>query len=685
VKRLLIVAAVLLCATPALADEGMWTFDNFPAQAVQARYHVAIDRAWLDRVQAGAVRLSGGCSASVVSKEGLVLTNDHCVRSCVQQLSTAANDHIRSGYMPARREDEKLCPGMQAEILESIADVTTRVTAATAGKSGQDYVRGRDGAVAAIETEGCKGREAKYRCQVISFYQGGQFKLYVYRKYSDVRLAFAPETQIAFFGGDPDNFNFPRYNLDFGLVRLYEDGKPASTPRHLRWSNANPRAGEPVFVAGNPGSTSRLLTVSQLESLRDVTMPDTLLMLSELRGQLVRFSAESPEHARITTATLFGIENSFKALHGRFETLLDPAMMAAKRTAEAELRARVAADPALAAATGDAWGEMAATARERARLEPSYTWLEGRAGFRSELFGYARAIVRGTAEREKPDGTRLREYNGARLALLEKNLLDARPVYPDLENLVLSFWLTKLRENLTADAPATRLFLGRESPESLAAKLVQSRLGDPAFRRTLWQGGRAAVEASDDPMIRFVLATDAASRVARRDYEEKVAAPTDRAAERIARARFAVYGAANYPDATFSLRLSYGAVEGWNEHGTPVSPFTYFPGLYDRATGQYPFNLPERWVGLQGKLNPQTVFNFATTNDIIGGNSGSPVINARGEVIGAAFDGNIESLGGDYWYDGTVNRTVVVTTASIAEALKTVYHQDRLVRELTAR
>jgi hypothetical protein len=677
-------AFVAIAATPAFADEGMWTFDNFPAATVNARYGVSVNQAWLDRVQAGSVRLAGGCSASVVSKEGLVLTNDHCVRSCVQQNSTAQNDYIKTGYMPAKREEEKLCPGMQAEILETITDVTTRINAASHGKTGPDFLRARDGAIAAIEKDACKGREDKYRCQVIAFYQGGQFKLYAYRKYSDVRLAFAPETQIAFFGGDPDNFNFPRFNLDFGLLRLYENGKPAATPKHLKWSVANPKVGEPMFVAGNPGSTSRLLTVSQLEALRDLVMPDTLIMLSEIRGTLNQFAAESPEHARIATATLFGIENSFKGNRGRFETLLDPAMMAAKRTAEADLRAKVKASAQLAAATGDPWSELEAIAKVRAGLERPYTWTETRAGFRSELFAYARAIVRGTAEREKPNGERLRDYTDARLPLIAKNVLDARPVYPDLERVTLTFWLSKLREALTADSAATKTFLGKDSPESLAEVLLASRLADPAYRKALWDGGRAAVEKSDDPMIRFVLATDPTSRAIRKEYEDKVAGPTERATEKIAQARFAVYGTSNYPDATFSLRLSYGAVEGWNEHGTAVPAFTYFPGLDDRATGKYPFNLPERWVGLN-TLNPKTVFNFVTTNDIIGGNSGSPVLNAKGEVLGAAFDGNIESLGGDYWYDGSLNRTVVVTTAAITEALKSVYHQSALVKELTAK
>lgn len=688
-KRILALSATALFAAaltaPSSADEGMWTFDNFPADAVKAKYGVSINQKWLDDVRAAAVRLSGGCSASVVTGSGLVLTNHHCVRACAQNLSTSATDYVQDGFMAAKREDEKLCPGMQAEILDAISDVTERVNAASAGKAGADYVKARDAAIAAIEKEGCTGKEDKFRCQVITLYQGGQYKLYTYRKYADVRLVFAPEVSMAFFGGDPDNFNFPRYDLDFSIVRLYENGKPAITPKHLKWTAAEPKAGQLVFVAGNPGSTSRLDTFEQLEGERDLDHPDILLMLSEFRGRLIRFSAESPENARVAESTLFGTENSYKALKGRFEALLDPKLMATKKAADADLKTKVKADAKLAADIGDPWSDLAKIEKERPNLQGEFSWLEARAGFRSVLFGYARGLVRAAEEREKPNGERLREYGESRLPLLKKNILDARPVYPTLEQLCLEFWLSKLRENLTADASGTKLFLGKRSPEGLAADLAKSKLGDPAYRKQLWDGGVAAIKASDDPLIKYVLATDAASRAARKLYEDRISGPEDRATETIAKARFAVYGTKTYPDATFSLRLSYGAVEGWTEKGQPVPPFTTYGGLWERATGEFPFKLPARWEAVKGKLNDKTVFDFATTNDIIGGNSGSPLISANGEVLGAVFDGNIESLGGDFWYDGSVNRTVVASTAAITEALKKVYHQDSLVKELTAK
>jgi hypothetical protein len=671
-------------APAAFADEGMWTFDNFPSAAVKAKYGVTIDQAWLDTVREASVRLSTGCSASVVTKDALVLTNHHCVRDCAQNLSTARVDYVKDGFAAAKREDEKLCPGMQAEILSSITDATDRVTAAGKGKTGQDFVKARDAEIAAVEKEGCAGKEAVNRCQVITLYQGGQYKLYTYRKYSDVRLVFAPEQQMAFFGGDPDNFNFPRYDLDCSFVRLYEDGKPVATPAYLKWRTTAPKENDPVFIAGNPGSTQRLLTGRQLETMRDLTLPDTLLLLAELRGRLIRFGEESPEHARIANEDLFGVENSYKALHGQEESLVDSGIISHATKLNGDLRLKVTNDPKLAADIGDPWNEVAKAQKDRRALYQPYTYLEARAGIFSSLFSDGRAIVRSAQEKAKPNSERLPEYTDSRLALLEKRVLDDEPVYPDLEAAMLEFWLTKLREHLTADSPGTKVFLGKDSPEGLAARLSKSKLADPKFRKKLWDGGLAAVQASDDPMIRFVLATDETSRAIRKEYETRVTGPSDRAAEKIAKARFAVLGTATYPDATFSLRLSYGKVTGWVENGTPVVPFTTYRGLWERATGQDPFALAPRWVNAQDKVGQDVVFDFSTNNDIIGGNSGSPAIDAQGSVIGAVFDGNIHSLGGAFGFDDTQNRGVVVSTAAITEALDKVYGEHALVAELTA-
>ena len=676
-------AAVAICSAPAVADEGMWTFDNFPSAKVKAAYGVDISQAWLDHVRNSAVRLSTGCSASVVSRQSLVLTNNHCVADCAQNLSSAGHDYYTSGYVADVRSREAKCAGMQAEILTSIADVTSRVTSVGRGLAGDALVRARTAVSSTIEKEGCPDT-ATTRCQVVNLYQGGQYKLYRYRKYSDVRLVFSPGVQTAFFGGDPDNFNFPRYDLDGAFVRLYENGAPVTAGDHLRWNSSAPTAGEPVFVAGNPGGTDRQLTMAQLETQRDLTLPVTALQASELRGRLIRFGEESPENKRITQDELFGLENSYKVYYGRLLALNDAGFMASKRAQEADLRARV---PALASKLGpdfgDPWGEIAAAQVRQRALYLSRRQLEnGPAG--SELFGYARALVRAAAEREKPSAERLPGYGDAALPLLEKQVLDEKPVHQALEQQLLEHWLLKTREYLTADDPLTKLMLGRESPEILSARLASSRLGDPAYRRALWTGGSAAIRASNDPLIQFVARIDPDARRLITAYNEQVTGPITSASEKIARARFAAYGSTLYPDATFTLRLSYGKIDGWTERGRAVPPLTYMSGLWDRATGEEPFKLDERWLAARGSLNPNTVLDISTTNDVIGGNSGSPLINARGDAIGAIFDGNIHSLGGDYGYDPALNRSVAVSAAAITEALRKVYHAPGIAAELEA-
>ncbi|MDO8295908.1 MAG: S46 family peptidase [Caulobacter sp.] len=683
-SRILLAAATvvgLAIAAPAAADEGMWTFDAFPAARVQSAHGVTIDRPWLDRVQAAAVRIPG-CSASVVSKDGLVLTNNHCVVDCLVALSDGKADYMKDGFLTAARAEERTCPGMFGEILVSITDVTARINAATAGKTGEAYGAARAAATLAAENEACKG-VANSRCQTISLYRGGRFAVYRYRRYTDLRLVFAPEFATAFFGGDPDNFNFPRYDMDAAFLRLYEDGKPVGTPAHLTWNPAPPAAGEATFVAGNPGSTERLLTMSQLETARDLSVPLGQLQRSELRGRLIEYGRRGPEAQRIVADAIFGVENGFKVAYGRQLALTSPAFMTAKREAEAELRARVVADPALAAEIGDPWAELETVQQAYARDYQPYRQLEAEAGRGAHLFDWARALVRAAEERAKAPGDRLPEFAESRLPMLQRRLLSPTKVEPELEQLYMEFWLLKVREYLGADPATVDLMLGKESPQGLAERLVSgSRLGDPAVRKALWDGGLDAIKASDDPMIRYALTIDAAARGARKTWEAEVTDPTNRAAERVARARFAVYGDSVYPDATFTLRLSYGKVAGWTWQGREVAPFTTFGGLFDRATGADPYAVAPRWAAARDRLDPDTVFDFVTTNDIIGGNSGSPVVNTRGEVIGAAFDGNIHSIAGAYGYDGSTNRTVVVSTAAITEALTKVYGREALVKEL---
>jgi Peptidase S46 len=676
--------AVCCSAQAVHADEGMWTFDHFPSSKVQARYGFAPDAAWLDHVRSSAVRLTSGCSASVVSKDGLVLTNHHCVVACEQTMSTAEQDYVAQGFLTHARTEERQCPGMQAEILRQISDVSSRVQSAIAAGDPKDAIKLRDAATARIADEACQG-DATSRCEVVSLYQGGQYKLYKYRKYSDVRLVFAPEFSISFFGGDPDNFNFPRYCLDSAFVRLYENGQPVQTTTHLQWRRSTPAAGEVVFVAGNPGSTSRLDTRSQLEMQRDWQIPIRQLVRSELRGRLSEYSQLGAEQKRTAGELLFFVENSFKAFYGQERALLDPAFFARLMREKNDLRNRVAANPPLAAEVGDPWKQIDAAIDSYQQIFLAHDFLEARAGSISQLFGYARTLVRGAAERTKPSTARLRGYADSDLPLLEKELLDAQPVYPDIERIGLVLWLSKTREYLTVDNPLVRHLLGSESPQALAARLVSgTHLADPKVRETLWRGGEAAIAASDDPLIRFVRATDPDARALRTRYEQEVEGPITRGQEKLARARFKVLGDSVYPDATFTLRLSYGSVHGWTYQGQSVTPFTNFGGLYERATDSEPFRLPQRWLAARDRIDPQTPLDVATDNDIIGGNSGSPLIDREGRVVGAIFDGNIHSLGGEFGFDPRLNRAIAVLTAAIGAALRNVYALPALADELEA-
>ncbi|WP_298812689.1 S46 family peptidase [uncultured Sphingomonas sp.] len=672
-------AGLVFTAATAQADEGMWTFDGFPAARMKATYGWAPDQAWLDRVQASAVRLTGGCSASFVSAEGLILTNHHCVAQCAQDLSSNSKDYLKAGFIAGDRAREQKCPGQQAEVVTEITDVTKPVTAAIAALSGEALTKARDAQIAQIEAQNCTDK-ATTRCQVVTLYGGGQYKLYKYRKYSDVRLVWAPEFAAAFFGGDPDNFNFPRYDLDASFLRAYENGRPVSTPAHLRWNPRGPIANEATFVVGNPGRTQRLLTQDQLAFQREVAIPLTTTLLSEWRGRLIAAGAQSEERRREAQDSLFGTENSYKVYWGQARALDDDAFAATLARNEADLQRRAGTR------YGTPWADIAAADRSLRNIYLDYYFLESRAGWTSDLYAYAKALVRAAAERQKPNADRLPGYTDSALPLVEKQLTDAKPIEPWLEEANLSFWLSKAREYLTADNPQVKALLGRESPELLARRLVSgTRLADPAVRKRLFDGGAAAIQSSNDPLIRFVLANDAAARSLRQQYAAQVDAPVTAAQAKIAQARFAAYGAGNYPDATFTLRISFGRVQGWNERGRAIPYQTIVAGLYDRATGADPFELAPAYARAKSSLNLDTPFDFVTTNDIIGGNSGSPVIARDGSVIGAAFDGNIHSLGGNFGYDPKLNRTVVVSAAAVQQALEKVYPAPALVRELAAR
>jgi V8-like Glu-specific endopeptidase len=646
---------------------------------VKQQYGVTIDGAWLDRVREASVRLAG-CSASFVSPEGLILTNHHCITACLSENSSKEKSLLDDGFVARSRGEEIPCRTQVADVLVGMENVTDKVEAATRGLDERAANEARKRTLTGLE-QACE-KDTGLKCQAVALYNGGQQFLYRYKRYTDVRLVFAPETDIAAFGGDPDNFQFPRWCLDMGLLRAYENGKPVKVARPLRINFEGPKAGEFVLVSGHPGSTDRLLTVDQLLALRNDELPPSLLRSNELRGRYIEFAKKGDAERRITADTLFSLENGIKVRRKQLDALLDEGMMSDKRAQEAELRARVAADPSLAG-FGDPWADIAA-ANARARdIDTELGYLEGGAGFQSRLFRIARTLVRGAEERGKPNGERLREFTDAQLPRVQQQLAAATPVYPEVERLTMSFGFERMREWLGPDHAVVRKLLAKDSPDSLAASLVDgSKLGDPAVRLALWNGGSAAIAASDDPMIKLAREVDAPARALRKRYEDEVQAPIAAAEEKIARARFKVYGTEVYPDATFTLRLNYGTVQGWVEKGSPVEPFTRLGRAFERATGQPPFNIPASWERARGKLDLATPFNLTSNNDIIGGNSGSPLLNARGEVVGLIFDGNIHSISGSFWFDTAKNRAVAVHPAIMREALRKVYDAPALLKEL---
>jgi hypothetical protein len=562
-------------------------------------------------------------------------------------------------------------------------NVTGKIDTATRGLDDRAANDARKKTLTELE-QACE-KTTGNKCQSVALYNGGQYFIYQYKRYTDIRLVFAPEAGIAAFGGDPDNFQFPRWCLDMALLRAYENGKPVKPIRHLKVNFEGPKAGEFVLVSGHPGSTDRLLTVAQLQQLREVDLPPSLLRSNELRGRYIQFSKTSDEARRIVEDPLTGLENGIKVRRKQLDALLDENMMAQKRREEAELRAKVAADRELSL-IGDPWADIERANAIARNLDTELTYLEGAAGFNSRYFRLARTLVRGAAEREKPNTERLREFTDASLPRIRQQLAAPVPIYPELEKLTLSFGLERMREWLGPDHPTVRNLLAKDSPDTLAQSLVTgTKLGDPEVRLALWNGGAAAIAASNDPFIQLARSIDPQARALRKQYEDEIEAPISVAEEKIARARFKLYGTNVYPDATFTLRLNYGTVQGWVEKGRPVEPFTRLSTAFDRATGQSPFRIPDSWQQVKASLDLSTPVNLSTNNDIVGGNSGSALLNARGEVVGLMFDGNIHSISGAYWFDTAKNRSIAVHPAIMKEALSKVYRADDLLRELGAK
>lgn len=680
------VLLTLLLAPAARAAQGMWPLSNLPVTALRHRFGFTPTAQWIRHVQLASVRLAGGCSGSFVSPHGLVLSNHHCAVECLEGLSRPGRNLMAHYFYADTRKRELKCPAMEVEQIVARDNVTKAVDSATRGKSGAAYAVAMRAVSSRLESACVAGNARKWRCEVVHLYHGGQDWLYKYRRYQDVRLVFVPSQSTSFFGGYPDNFDYPRYDYDISLLRVYVRGKPADTPQYFRMSERGPRAGELVFTSGNPGATERGDTVAQLKALRYPLFPEFLQLLAHYQGLLQAFSAESGHNAEVARGTLFFVDNAIKSIDGQLAALNDAGQFARKARVEAALRARVLAHPRLEREYGGAWSAIAeAQARDVAMFLPYSQVVELGRFFNGRLFNMALTIVLGAHERTLPDAKRIGEYRSANLPLVEEQLFSPAPVYREYDKLRLVSALTTMRNLMGSDAPICAALFAKKSPRRVAVQAVDgTRLAEMAARKALWRGGERAVNASHDPMIVLARKMMPFYLELYERHEDEVKAPMEANTARIARLRFALYGTSIAPDATFTERVSYGVVKGWLRHGKPVPPFTTVAGLYAHARSYDPLKLSTAWLAARDRLNPATPMNFVSTNDIVGGNSGSPVIDRNGRLVGLIFDGNPPSLGGAFWYDVSSNRAVAVDSAVILAALEHVYHANGLVRELTA-
>jgi hypothetical protein len=683
--KLLLFALILALATPlALADEGMWLYNAFPKDRVKAQYGFLPTQDWLDHVRLSSVRFNNGGSGSFVSAHGLTFTNHHVGADCIQKLSKEGTDYMKTGFYAKTQAEEAKCPDLELNVLVGIDDVTPNVKAAvTAGMSTAEGGQAQRAAMSAIEKD-CT-TSTGLRCDVVTLYSGEVYNLYKYKKYTDVRLVFSPEFLIAFFGGDPDNFTYPRYDLDITFFRIYENDKPVHLEHHLQWSKGGVSDGELIFVSGHPGNTERLKTVTQMQYLKDVDYPSRLASYKRRIDLLKKFTAESPENARIAQEDIFSLENSQKAITGYLEGIRDLAAMSAKNLAEREQEKQyVEKNPG----APNPWEEIASAVKVEHEIYNQLTYVERARGFYSSLAQNARTLVRVGAEKSKPNGDRLREYRDSALPSLEQRLFSTAPVYKNLETATLAGSFAQMQEALGANDPAVKTALNGKSPEEAAKELISgTKLEDGAVRKHLYEGGQAAIEASTDPLIVLMRNVDPLARAVRKRYDDEVDAVERRDGALIAKARFAQSGFNQPPDATFTLRLSYGAVKGYMENGKKIPYFTTLGGAYEHAAehgGKTPYELPDSWIKAKSKLSLLTPFNYVSTADIIGGNSGSPTVNKAGEVVGIIFDGNIQSLANNFFYNDVQQRAVHVDSRGIIEVLRKIYGADGLANELTA-
>jgi hypothetical protein len=675
---------ILALATPmAFADEGMWLYNAFPSDRVQKQYGFSPTQEWLDHLRLSSVRFNNGGSGSFVSADGLAFTNHHVGADCIEKLATSGTDYMKTGFYAKTQADEAKCPDLELNVLVGIEDVTAKVKAAApASMSTADAGQAQRSAMSAIEQD-CTASTG-LRCDVVTLYSGEVYNLYRYKKYTDVRLVFSPEFSAAFFGGDPDNFTYPRYDLDITFFRIYENDKPVHLDNYLQWSKTGVADGDLIFVSGHPGNTDRLKTVAQLQYLKEVAYPPFFASVKQRIAMLQKFSAESPENARIAQEDIFGLQNAQKAIGGEDKGLQDMSMFAKMNKEEREReKAYVEKHPH----DPNPWDEISNAMKVNREIFGPWTYIERMRGFNSDLAFDARTLVRAAEEKTKPNGQRLREYRDSGLPSLEQELLSSAPIYKNLEIANLSLALAQMQEALGPEDPAVKASLNGKSPEAAAKALISgTKLDDVAVRKRLYEGGKGAVDASTDPLIVLMRNIDPEGRAVRKRFDDEVDAVVRRDGATIARTRFAQSGFTQPPDATFTLRLSYGTVKGYEENGKKIPYFTAMGGAFAHAEAhgdKAPYDLPSSWLKMKSKLNLGTPLNYVSTADIIGGNSGSPTVNKGGEVVGIVFDGNIQSLVWDFHFDDRQGRSVHVDSRGIIEALRKIYGADALADELT--
>jgi len=681
-KTVLLFFSLLLCL-PSFSDEGMWLFEAFPKDKVQAKYGFSPSQEWLDHVRLSSARAPNG-SSSFVSADGLIFTNHHIAQGCVHDLSTNGKDYMKNGFYAPTRAEEPKCPGVEFVVLQDIEDVTSRVNAAAKpGMSDAEGGKAQRTEMSNIEKE-CSVNGL--RCDVVTLYSGALYHLYKYKKYDDVRLVFAPEFDIAFFGGDPDNFEYPRYDLDISFFRAYENGEPAKIKDYLKWSKNGVQEGDLVFVSGHPGRTSRLLTVDQLEFLRDDQFPLQLASYQKRLAAIQTYAGQSDEKARQAEHDIFSIQNSLKAVTGFEGGLKDPQIMGKKSSDEEALKSYVSSDPERQKQYGNPWSEISKAVGVQKQIYEQLLYLDNMGGFRGSLADYARKIVRSAHEKEKPSNERIRGYQDSALPTLEQELFSTAPVYPGLEKVLLTESLTEMQQVLGPDNATVKKALAGKSPEERAKEVIDgTKLADLAVRKQLYEGGQKAVEASNDPLIVMMRTVEPDAVAVHTRSEDEVDSVLRKNAGTLAKIRFAQGGLSVPPDATFTLRLSYGAVKGYEQNGKHIPWFTTMGGAFDHAAvhaNKPPYELPASWMKAKSSLDLKTVYDTASTPDIIGGNSGSPVINKNAEVVGIIFDGNIQSLPWNFVYDDVQGRSVATDSRAIVEALRKIYHADALATEL---